>query len=195
MTKTATSTTFILVGFTSSILEVNSTYSYWIQVGLIFGWIGDVFLIPKGAGLFFLFGLVSFLFGHICYIIAFFSLKLDLTFLVVASVFITLQTAFIYNYLSHGATAKFYSLPVKAYIFVITLMVISAAGNLGYWWINEGSAGPHFFIALKRFQAAEMFYISDICVARQRYGKPSPWNKLLGLPFYYWAQILLAANL
>lgn len=43
--------------------------------------------------------------------------------------------------------------------------------------------------------AAALFYASDLCVARQKFVSPSPWNPLIGLPLYYAAQLCLAASI
>jgi uncharacterized membrane protein YhhN len=47
-----------------------------IMAGLVFSWVGDVLLLFENkAALFFIFGLVSFLITHICYIIYFLKIK------------------------------------------------------------------------------------------------------------------------
>jgi len=41
-----------------------------IVLALVFGWLGDIFLLKGSVSRFFILGLASFLLGHICYIIA-----------------------------------------------------------------------------------------------------------------------------
>src|SRR5262245_61343937 len=49
----------------------------WIVGALLFSWIGDVLLMfQENNSSFFLFGLVSFLLAHICYIIFFFRIRI-----------------------------------------------------------------------------------------------------------------------
>jgi uncharacterized membrane protein YhhN len=70
--------------------------------------------------------------------------------------------------------------PVYAYIGIITLMVALSAGA----WGKEGS--------LLMLVGAVLFYISDVFVARDRFVTSDVWNRYLGLPLYYAAQLALA---
>ena len=85
---------------------------------------------------------------------------------------------------------------IVAYISVITLMVVLAIGNLGH--VYEQTNGSWETIAqvypgvLWRVLSAEMFYFSDICVARERFVASSPLNQWIGLPLYFGAQVLIA---
>ena len=69
--------------------------------------------------------------------------------------------------------------PVLAYIAVIGAMVALAAGT-----------GEPRLLA-----GAALFYLSDLCVARDRFVRPGLPNRLVGLPLYYGAQALLATAL
>lgn len=97
------------------------------------------------------------------------------------------------NTASTGAAMK--GVSVVLYIVVITLMVTGAIGNIGFAYRSTGSfsgvyiANPEL---IYRYLGAEMFYFSDICVARERFVVSSPINKFFGLPLYYAAQLLLA---
>mmetsp|Transcript_5111 Transcript_5111/g.8507 ORF Transcript_5111/g.8507 Transcript_5111/m.8507 type:complete len:93 (+) Transcript_5111:3-281(+) len=87
------------------------------------------------------------------------------------------------------------SLPVILYIIVITLMVAGSIGNFGAAYHQFHSVSeilkynPGVFY---RFIGAELFYFSDICVARERFVVKSPINKYLGLPLYFGGQLLIA---
>ena len=74
--------------------------------------------------------------------------------------------------------------PVRGYVMMITLMTIAAAAQTP-WSISEG-LGP--------LAGAVLFYLSDICVARERFVTPSPAHTYVGLPLYYLGQMLLAAS-
>lgn len=44
------------------------------------------------------------------------------------------------------------------------------------------------------YAGAALFYLSDLAVARHRFVAPGPENKLIGLPLYYAAQLILAST-
>ena len=67
--KPLASTGFVVVAVAAGALE--TTYGLMVLVALVLCWVGDVFLIPKGAGALFLVGLVSFLLGHLGFAVAF----------------------------------------------------------------------------------------------------------------------------
>jgi uncharacterized membrane protein YhhN len=70
--------------------------------------------------------------------------------------------------------------PVLAYIIVISAMVALAVGTtrgVGDWRIAV---------------AAVLFYVSDLCVAREAFVQKSFTNRLVGLPLYYAAQLVFA---
>lgn len=68
--------------------------------------------------------------------------------------------------------------PVIAYVIVITAMVALAAGT-----------GVRVLLF-----AAVLFYASDLLVARDRFVERATWHRVVGLPLYYAAMILFAAN-
>ena len=167
-----------------------------ITAGLFLGAIGDIFLLPRGAGVPFLIGLISFLVGHICYIAAFFAVPYELTWLIAALCVNTVRSFLIWKKMDGAAkTSKMRSPAVVAYIFVITVMVTVAAANVGAAF--EAASSPvalftEYPATIFRFLGAELFYFSDICVARERFVTSSPVNKYFGLPLYYGAQVILA---
>jgi len=66
-------------------------------------------------------------------------------------------------------------------------MVVFAAAMYG----GGGFAPAHGWTLV----AAVMFYASDICVARSRFVSDDFINQLIGLPLYYVAQLIIAANI
>ena len=75
--KSASSFCFLLVGFCAFAACVDRRYGEWMLIGLVSGAIGDVllalpFCYPKRKNLFFLGGLLFFLFGHLAYVAALF---------------------------------------------------------------------------------------------------------------------------
>jgi uncharacterized membrane protein YhhN len=73
-------------------------------------------------------------------------------------------------------------LPVRAYVAAISLMLAAAAGA----WVG-GARGALLWGAL-------LFYASDLCVARDRFVSPGFENRLVGLPLYYAATLVLAST-
>jgi uncharacterized membrane protein YhhN len=73
-------------------------------------------------------------------------------------------------------------LAVVAYVAVISVMVVTAAGAAAS--TGRGTIGL----------GAICFYLSDLHVARHRFVSRSFWNKSWGLPLYYAAQLLLATT-
>jgi uncharacterized membrane protein YhhN len=73
--------------------------------------------------------------------------------------------------------------PVLGYIIAITAMVALASGAV------FAGAKPTLLIG------AALFYLSDLCVARERFVAKSLWNGVVGLPLYYAAQLLLIDGL
>lgn len=159
-----------------------STYYHLLLLGLLFCLGGDVFLaLPQSK--MFLLGLVSFLIGHIFYIIGFFSVAHIGTWTWLGTSIVLVFSGYVYFWLKpHLGTMKG---PVLVYIIVITLMLSGALSILGE--SNLAGLGRVFV-----FSGAAFFYVSDLFVARDRFMKKTPINRFLGLPLYYSGQFLLA---
>ena len=66
------STAFVGIGVLSVFISGNkSTYAIMLLVGLCLGWIGDYFLHAKTTNTYFAIGMVSFMLGHIAYIVCY----------------------------------------------------------------------------------------------------------------------------
>jgi len=157
-------------------------YYYLLMLGLMFCLGGDVFLaLPQDRA--FLMGLVSFLLGHVLYVICFFYVA-DInhwTWIGCLTGLLVSVPVFLWLRPHLGSMLK----PVIAYIIVITIMVIGA-------WTVLGDADLNFAGRLLVFIGAVSFYLSDLFVARDRFLKPEFANRLIGLPMYYLGQFLLA---
>ena len=179
-TKTLLSCLFILTALVQP--HPIPGYYYLLLIGLIFCLGGDVFLaLPQDRA--FLMGLISFLLGHVLYVICFFYVT-DISYwtgigclvgmVVSGAVFVWLRP--------HLGPML---MPVIAYIIVITVMVIGSVTVLGDATLNHTGR-------LLVFIGAVSFYFSDLFVARDRFLKPEFTNRLFGLPLYYCGQFLLA---
>jgi uncharacterized membrane protein YhhN len=179
-TKTVLSSLFIL----AALLQPHPIPAYFfiLLIGLIFCLGGDVFLaLPQER--MFLFGLVSFLLGHVCYVVCFFYVA-DLNPWTWGGSAISLAVSgLVFFWLRPHLGAML--VPVIAYIIVITAMVIGAFTVLGDTTLHSTGRFMVLFGAVS-------FYISDLFVARDRFLKLEFANRILGLPLYYAGQFLLA---
>lgn len=157
-------------------------YYHFLLVGLLFCLGGDVFLaLPQKK--MFLYGLVSFLLGHVFYIFGFFSVARISQWTWVGSLTMLVISVWVYVWLRHHLGSM--KVPVSVYIIVITIMMCGAWSVLGDY--NLARSGRIIV-----FTGALSFYFSDVFVARDRFLKKGFFNRLIGLPLYYTGQFLLA---
>jgi uncharacterized membrane protein YhhN len=155
----------------------------WVMIALILSAIGDLCLLSKKQSPF-LAGIVAFLLGHVAYIIAFLSLGVHWLGAGIATVPIAFLSAQIWQRLApHTGTLR---PAVAAYIMVISGMVTMAVGSV----VMEASPGR---IAL--LIAATGFFLSDLCVAQERFVAPGPRNKIIGSPLYFGSQLVFAGSI
>jgi uncharacterized membrane protein YhhN len=140
-----------------------------------------VLLIPRDRRVFRL-GIASFLLGHLAFIAAFLLRGLAPVGVAASLLAVVPAAALALRWLAPHVPAGF-RLPVRAYVFAISAMVVCAAGTVAARWDALLLSG------------ALLFYVSDLCVARDRFVEPGFPNRALGLPLYYAATLLLAATL
>jgi len=166
---------FIVAAIGFGALE--SRYGNIILAGLILGAVGDVCLLGQ-AKQYFIAGLVSFLLGHVAYVIAFSSLPIStVPALVAATVMATVMAAIARWVFPHAPDMR---VPIGIYMLVIAAMCVVAIG--------AGAAGAPWMIPV----GAVMFTASDIAVVRDRFVATGFVNRLWGLPLYYAAQLIIA---
>jgi uncharacterized membrane protein YhhN len=179
-TKTALSCLFII----AAVLQPHPlpAFFYILLVGLIFCLGGDVFLaLPQEK--MFLCGLVSFLLGHVCYVLGFFyAAELNPWTWGGSAAGLAVSSSVFFWLRPHLGSML---VPVIAYVVVITAMVIGAFTVFGDTGLNLTGRIMVLFGAVS-------FYLSDLFVARDRFLKTEFTNRLLGLPLYYAGQFLLA---
>jgi uncharacterized membrane protein YhhN len=175
--KPAASTLFVITALLAGAL--NSSYGQLILLGLLFSWLGDVFLIPKRR-LFFIAGLGSFLLAHLTFSGAFLLRPIDALPLTLAATAMVIIAIIILRWLWPHLTHNFRP-AVVSYLGAISLMVVLATAT-------TAAAG------LQLVTGAIMFAVSDIFVARDRFVSPSAANRLWGLPLYYGAQLIFALS-
>jgi uncharacterized membrane protein YhhN len=162
-----------------------SPYFGFVVTGLLFCLAGDVFLaLPQKKA--FMLGLVSFLVGHVFYVVGFFSVAGLSGWTWVSFLVTAMLSGLVYRWLrSHLGKMKG---PVVAYMVVITVMVCAASTVLGVRDISLSGR-------IMAFSGAVAFYFSDVFVARDRFMKNEFTNRLVGLPMYYAGQFLIAFSL
>lgn len=166
-TKVGASLGFVAVALS---LGIEGRFAQGILAGLLLSVAGDALLLSHGRPAF-LAGLAAFLLAHVAYALAFAQRASLLAWpaLPLAAV-LALVLRWLWPHLG-GLRG-----PVVAYCLVISAMV----------WLALGVDG-----LLVRWGAV-LFYLSDLAVARDRFVRPAFANRLLGLPLYYGAQVLLA---
>jgi uncharacterized membrane protein YhhN len=175
--KPLASTGFIGAALAAGAL--GSSYGRFVLAALALSWLGDVLLIPKKVKAAFLAGLIAFLLGHVAFAAAFIVRGVSMEALVVAAAALAVPLVAALRWLDPHVEGAM-RMPVRAYVAVISLMVMCAAGTV---W---AAGNPVILLG------ALAFYVSDLAVARERFVAHTFTNKLWGLPLYYGAQLLLA---
>jgi uncharacterized membrane protein YhhN len=183
ITKTILSLLFVI----AALIQPHhiSVYYYCLLIGLTFCLGGDIFLALRQK-MMFLFGLISFLTGHILYIFGFFYVAQLNLWMWMGVLTVSVISIWVYFWLKpHLGSMK---TPVVLYVIVITIMLSGAWSVLGDY--NLARSGRIIV-----FIGACSFYFSDIFVARDRFLRSEFLNRLIGLPMYYTGQFLLAFSI
>ncbi len=176
--KLIASSAFVGVAIVSGAWQ--STYGRLLLAGLMLSWCGDMFLIGSTRTAF-LSGLAAFLLAHVAYVTAFIRLGYDRTWTIIATVPVTIIAIVVFVWLQPHMPVDL-DIPVRAYIAVISLMVIFAFGT-------RGAGGPVLILA-----GALLFFLSDLSVAALRIVQTDFPTYVWGLPFYYGGQLCLALS-
>lgn len=151
----------------------------FIVAGLVCSLAGDVFLMLDEK--FFLGGLVSFLVGHVMYVIGLLQFDIEPPLLMVGVVLVLIAAAVVGSRVVAGARKLDDRLmvPVAVYLSIISLMVVTAFGTA----IPIAIAG------------ALLFYASDGVLGYNRFVQAIPHGRLLIMTTYHLGQIGLALAL
>ncbi|CAO3624538.1 unnamed protein product [Cunninghamella blakesleeana] len=159
----------------------SSHYNKSVILGLVLGAAGDVLLIPKSG---FIYGLFSFLLGHITLLYAFTLHGADMKHATTAIAATTATAGIVGSWLIPKIKDPVMKGAVVGYMTVISIMVVTATSSF-----------PHAPLPRHQLVGALMFYLSDLFVAREEFAGKSKLNQWIGLPLYYMGQILLAGTL
>lgn len=167
------------VGFAWDLGAWGNLYGQVLLIGLILSLFGDVLLAIKGHKKWFLLGIAAFLLAHVFYTIAFAQTGFDTAKLPLIApavlIFLIITALWLKKHLQ-----GIFTIAVPAYLLAIGLMLIFAWCNQSHsawWWIAVG---------------ASLFALSDLFVAHNRFIHTATINRIIGLPIYYVAQLLLA---
>ncbi len=174
--KTGAAWAFIVYALTLGVWEA-SPHGRWVILGLILSMVGDLALLRREK-VYFLGGLVAFLLAHVAYVVAFLSLGVHWLGVLFAAIAVSGFAWRVWQWLKDDVGGL--GPAVMAYVAVISAMVACAAGSAVY-----GGAGRWGLLL-----AAIVFFLSDLCVARDRFVAPGWDNRAIGLPLYFVAQLL-----
>ena len=177
--KPVAAAAYVAYGLGLGALE--TSYGRWLVLALLASFAGDVLLIPKGRRRWFQTGILAFLAAHLLYVVAFLQLPVARIGLGAGVLLAVVVAGSVWWWLSSRLPTGFRRL-VMLYIVVICAMLVVASGVA----VGSGRA----LIAI----GAVLFAASDVLVARDRFVKPEFANRLLGLPLYFAAQMILAAT-
>ena len=158
---------------------------FWVIPALVFGWLGDVMLIKKQKGIYFMLGLVSFLLGHICYIAAFFTIleKINIPAILI---FAPPSAALAFVIFRLIKPTKEMYIPVILYMAVLVIMSFT---GFQVFLFRPGVAG------LLILSGSFNFMVSDTILAYYTFRKPKVYGSVLLMSFYILAQAEIVMGL
>ncbi len=159
---------------------LDTDYGRALLAGFVFCVGGDLLLMFRSDRAFLL-GLGSFLLGHVGFAVAFALRGIDPVWTAGAAGVLVVVALFVGRWLLPNVRGAMKG-PVLAYMTVITAMVALSVGTVAH-------AGNALV-----FVGAFAFYLSDLCVARERFVRPGFANRAVGLPLYFGAQLVLAST-
>jgi len=174
----------LVIYFVSAVKFFSSSLKKWITLALVFSWLGDVLLIFDEAGeIFFIAGLVAFLWAHIWYIFFFQAIAKNenigsKTLLVLPGLFLLGILIDVLDPSSLGVLKW----PVEIYG-VILMTMLTGALHMGY--IKKKWFG------LLIISGALLFVISDSMLALNKFYKPFEYAGVLIMLTYGIAQLLI----
>ncbi|MGV9171796.1 MAG: lysoplasmalogenase [Promethearchaeia archaeon] len=161
------------------------TLNMLLIIGLIFGWLGDTFLMIGREGKWFILGLGSFLIGHIFYILTFLLSTPNLFDFSFFGIFYIIPGALIALFVLYrikgemGDMAK----PVLVYMVIIFLMGLSAVLRFA------GDQGLSFYLVLI---GSILFILSDGFIALDKFDKEINHVHVYIMSTYAIAQLCIA---
>ena len=163
--------------------------SFYLQLGMILGWIGDLFLICSNDSPLILFGIISFFIGHICYIFSFIKLNDKISYKKNYFILLLILTFFVW-YVNYLFSTFFYegfkkhkmTIPGISYMSILGLIDTFAIFNL-YLKFSFGRLLCLF--------GTIFFSYSDFCLAKLLFAEKSKFGNFIVMTTYISAQTLI----
>ena len=160
----------------------SSTYLIFIifiSIALFFGMIGDILLVKNK----FILGMLSFIVGHIFYIMRFKQYKWDLPFYIFIIIgIVSILFGIFITATMQESKKKGLIIPVWCYIIIISVMLLAAIN----FEFNIKRGFPYYIIG------ASLFYISDAILSIDNLVKEFKISMLFILITYYLAQMFIS---
>ncbi|VAW04812.1 hypothetical protein MNBD_ACTINO01-435 [hydrothermal vent metagenome] len=170
-----------VIGFLVWSTQDPSPYMWVLLGALILSWAGDLALSFEGRRAFIV-GLGAFAGAHVVYAGAFIVRgSIDPVILVMSAAVMVAFGTVILKWLAPHRPDEL-RMPLVVYVVVISVMVVAA-------FATQGDA-----LDVRIPLGAVAFAASDVLVARQQFVAKTRWNRIVGLPLYFAAQLLLAAS-
>jgi uncharacterized membrane protein YhhN len=158
-----------------------------IIAGLIGGWLGDIFLLKKGSKKLFMLGLISFLLGHLLYIIAFLisiSWFQNTPLWIFALIFPYLILLYIIFNLLKDHLGK---MKIPTTIYMIIILVMSFAALAVLFTENLINVGNKSIV----FLGSILFIISDFLLAWNKFKSSITHERIYVMSTYILAQFCI----
>mmetsp|Transcript_5247 Transcript_5247/g.7367 ORF Transcript_5247/g.7367 Transcript_5247/m.7367 type:complete len:243 (-) Transcript_5247:1779-2507(-) len=170
---------------------------YWsVVAGLVFGMIGDIFLTKEERKNWFLAGLVSFLIGHIFYVVAFLEGTNYINSLDPTVLYGIIAVTVLYGALIAVKVSKRngdFLVPVIAYYTIIVCMLLAVLNFDAALWNDANEEKRKNLLPISTYGAV-LFVISDSIICWNKFIIPIPFARFLVLSTYYAAQALIAVG-
>lgn len=208
--KMVAATAFVLIGVLGMFITDNkSDYTTTMVIGLVLGWVGDLFMHiphpPQNPRMSVVYiGAASFLIGHIFYVVAFvkstmaltpdykfFTISEIITFAVIFVAFsLMLEPIFKFKYAN-----KFMKVTLHIYSVFLIVMLIKSCGFGIKYFMSGAENGIIAMIIL--IVGAIFFFVSDFTLGLRLIGgaKDNKTIKTVSLYSYFIAQLLLATSI
>ena len=208
--KMIAATSFVGIGFLA--MEITGNESYYANmmlIGLILGWVGDLFMHiphppnnPRMSVVYI--GASAFLIGHIFYVLAFVKSAMALTpdykfitlpeiiafFVIFIAFSLMLEPVFKFKYKN-----AFMKVTLHIYSIFLIIMLIKSCGLAVTYYLNNAENGLVAMIIL--LAGGIFFFISDFTLGLRLIGgaKGNKTVKTVSLYAYFIAQLLLATSI
>ncbi len=162
---------------------------YWLLIiALVFGWLGDIFLMLGHEGNWFMLGLGSFLIGHIFYIILYLLINENILMFPLWGLLLLIPLIFLALFFYLRIHGKMEELTIPTIIYIITIFSMSVCASLLLSTFNLIS---FLFVYLGPI----LFMISDGMIALNKFNKPIQDSGVYIMFTYGLAQFFIAQGI